>query len=716
MAARRSTGRILFACGVFFGGAVGAQLALRQLDERRPSLLALALRPAREMFPSEQRFTPQDVEKLLTSVKYDVRSPAAGFAPEPSARPGLDDNVNLSRLGFGRSRFLVDSKWATIRFLGPSPAGRGMSDEELEMAQMEAFGKPNDTTPVVTAVAAINEMMDEYFVPLLAGLPGGRDILSKIKVQGAYFSPEYIPPENEDEDPSNDSYIGRDNAFVVGLQALEIFPHGCFLEGGEVRDGCEPPFFSSGHDPTIMGHELGHVLFNHMRGAKSLEGFQWFAVNEGYADYFSAAHFKDPYVGRIWKVDQKSSPFLRRLVDSPKVGDEAYAHEIHAFSVVWSSALWKVRTRLVKEKGAAERDVDRSVLFSIAFLGETDKTRLGDAATALLRAAESLGFPQWKAIMREEFEQAEVRLKSPRDAILVRRGPDVVPGSPVATACGVVGAGNKSSTGSTGSTGNGPTKPGGSTPWWPLAAPLVLVAALRWRKSRRESNPLRSSGFRAIVVACLGLGGFGGLGSGCQKKEEAISSPGYTLAYACDTSTIDLKEGPENVVYFTWYEPTASASPVQRILVSGKAFERSPGSIIVVVDKERMRLEQVRTRDGKPLELSMRQTTMTELEALPFKLVRVANLVLDTSASALASARGTLDANTAGTPPNESRPTAPSAKEAAFRFDDITYVALAEENVKGGFGYGPLASKILRTGISGEKSTACRLDPSRSSR
>jgi len=432
---------------LIFGGAVGVQVALRQTDSSRPSLLAQALRPAKALFPGDKDFSPADVEKLLETVSVKIVAPASGAAAEPDIPEGVVFPVNedyAREMGIGSSPFLVDSRWATIRYLGESPAGAGLQGAALNAAQKAALGKKNDTIPVVTTAVTINRMMDGYFAPLLQRVPGGRDLLPRIKVQGAYFSPTYSPRAGES--------LQRDNAFVVGLQSLTIYPSSCFDEAGEVQQGCVQPFYSTGHDPTVMGHELGHVIFNHLRGMKSLEGFEWFAVNEGYSDYFTAAYFDDPRVGRIWKVDQQGAPYLRRLLDDPVASDERYAREVHAFSIVFSSSLWRARARLAKEQGAKTQDFDRVVLFSIPFLGETEKTRLGDAATAMLRSAEALGFPEWKTTLREEFDKAEITLKAPSEAILARRGADIPHSEDRVkeNGCGVIAAAASAAAGSGG--------------------------------------------------------------------------------------------------------------------------------------------------------------------------------------------------------------------------------------------------------------------------
>ena len=324
------------------------------------------------------------------------------FVPEPPLPPGVAVPTDLEQLGYGRASLIAHSKWSTIRYLGERPAGYGLEHGAVQAAQRLALGNPNDVLPVATSAAVIHAMMEEYFAPLLSELPGGQAIAQGIHVQGAYVSPTFNP---------HDGYrIDFDNAFVVGLQSLYIYPSSCYHRPNPTI--CTPPFLSTGHDATVIGHELGHVVFNAIRHAKSPKGFQWFAVNEGYADFFSASFFETPLVGQTWQSNQVHAPYLRRLLDNPHTRDEKVLASAHAFSVVWSSLLWRMKTRLEGTSLASARAFDKAVLFSIFHLGEGGGSQLGDAATALLKATYQLGFMNWDSIMREEIARSKIELKA----------------------------------------------------------------------------------------------------------------------------------------------------------------------------------------------------------------------------------------------------------------------------------------------------------------
>jgi hypothetical protein len=371
-----------------------AHLALRWADEKKPSLSALAMQPAISLFSKDEFLNKEKLEKLLFSPELDVKSDKNAFVPEKELNAAVPAPLDWTQVGYGRSSFVVSGKWSTIRYLGPGAAGAGLPKKEMEDAQRQKFGTSTDSIPVLTAAWTIERMMTDFYAPLLSKLPNGKRALSRIHVQGAYYSP--LSFESEAETPQ------FDNAFIVGLQSLRLFPHSCFDTKSIPSNNCSGPQLSAGHDPSIVAHELTHVIFNHLRDERSFFGFQWFAVNEGYADFFSAVYLKDPFIGRIWKSNLKTAPYLRQLVDHPEVNSEEASNEIHSYSVFWSSFLWTVRQSLMKEMSADESDINRVILMSISFLGETDKTKLGDAASALLKASESLGFPSWKKLILRE--------------------------------------------------------------------------------------------------------------------------------------------------------------------------------------------------------------------------------------------------------------------------------------------------------------------------
>jgi hypothetical protein len=408
---------------------------------------AVVIKPASSAFSDTDKLLPADIAKLISSLedgpdaqKIQITSSATANAPEPEFLPGVTPSSDLDALGYGRSKMIANSRWCTIRYIGPTtgtastPAGAGQTGKPQNDAQVAALGKENDSIPVVTAAWAVTKIMDEYFAPLLNKIPNGQNILGAFKIQGAYFAPGYTSQSGSRE---------RDNAFLVGLQSLYLWPSSCFEISQ--RPDCKPPYMSTGHDPTVVGHEVAHAIFNHLRGAKSLDGFQWTAVNEGYADYFSAAYYSTPRIGRIWKIASTTQQHLRSINGSPTTESPNIVNEAHQFSTVWSSALWRLRNRLISEQKAVPTEVDAMVLLSITYLGETERIRMGDAAISLLKASESSNKTAWNKIIREEMNNAEIELASgstlsflPGDATSTEAGSAKSSG-----ACGTVATQNR---------------------------------------------------------------------------------------------------------------------------------------------------------------------------------------------------------------------------------------------------------------------------------
>ena len=580
-------------------------------------LSAMSLASAGTKFGEANPIKSEHVAELLYQVKLEPVSSLSGPVAEPPLAPHMGPSIDPEKYGEGNSQFLVDSRWATVRFIGPNPAGAGLTGAALNKAQMDALGNSNDTIPVITAAITINEMMDKFFSPLLSSLAGGKEILEQIKVQGAYFSPEYNQAERLDSN--------YDNAFIYNLQTLLIYPNSCFKE--QLRNSCKKPFFSTGHDPTVMGHELGHVIFNHMRSRRSLEGFQWFAVNEGFADYFSASYFSEPVLGRIWRANASGDGYLRRLLDTPTTENPKFLQEGHLFGVIFSSALWRARQRLMAEYQIPSFEIDRVYLQSIVYLGETEKARLADAATAILKAAETLGHSEWKKVLREEFDKAEISMTDLPSFSLNTQGSDIAFGktaSAPATGCGVVA--------------NQSTDNAGSGKKSAAVALLLLLCPLVFFRVTQKTN-LRLCIPGAIKYLLFLLFFFL---RGCNiswlfpSKESAATAPGTSLLYTCFPNLLDNPQSgtaPENRVDLTlsWLPSDSPTTPTQHVLVSDLRYDRAPSALVIILDKDKHHVDQVRTRKGNIFEIDMTAKNIPYEDAVAYSHMRLAELLLQKS-------------------------------------------------------------------------------------
>jgi hypothetical protein len=593
---------------------------------------------------------------------YDSKLTPLSDAEKPVAEPSLPDGQleppDSISLGMGESKFLLNSRWATIRYLGDNPAGAGVSGKSLNDAQASALGHRNDTIPVVTMAETINEMMDNYFAPLLLSLPRGQEILSRIKVQGSYFSPEYTLTHSQ--------LTERDNAYVVGLQSLYVYPNSCFDRTESTT--CNPKAFSAGHDPSIIAHELGHVIFNHLRDGQSLEGWQWFAVNEGYADFFSAAHSGNPVLGRIWRASRTSgTKYLRRLMDSPTLNDPSVADEGHTFSLVWSSALWKARRRIENEFKTNPREFDRVILLSINFLGESTKTRLGDAAAAVLKAADVLGQSRWKDTLRVEFEAAEIDLA---------RGTTLKPaeGMPLKKSIGMAQCGVISSQ----------KKVGNS----PLALLLMLIPAFIAFLGR-----LKKIKFFHSLTILLGF-----VNSGCMlftdQNPQNNEIQSKSILYQCDLRALKdgtpVQQSQRKLSFlFDSSKSGPQSSTTEQIFVGDERYENAESSLLLIVDKEKMRIDQIRRRDGQLFQMNLNQKYVSLEEALAVQNARLSAIVIE------GAGRAILNLNKSASISPES----PFTSAVKFDYSGLNLTAVSEEKLVGPNGFSPIAKEIYIDGL-----------------
>ncbi|MEY4064665.1 MAG: hypothetical protein RIR26_873 [Pseudomonadota bacterium] len=627
-------------------------LVIRQKKFTQLNAMSLSA-PGRKYAPQTE-LKPEWIGNLLVQSELSPVSSTKESVPEPPLPSGHFIPPESESLGFAQSRFLVDSKWATIRFLGENPAGAGLTGEALNQAQMAALGSDRDSIPVVTAAQTINSMMDDFFVPLLSELPRGEDILSRIKVQGVYLSPRYKDPDGNPTD--------RDNAFVVGLQSLFLYPNSCFDSTQAAT--CSPLGFSAGHDPTIIAHELSHVIFNQIRDARSLEGWQWFAVNEGYADYFSAAYFGDPVLGRIWRVSRASGArYLRRLLDTPTTNDTQALEEGHAFGVVWSSTLWRSRLRLSQTFSVPASEFDRVVLMSINFLGESTKSRLGDAAAAVLKAADVFGHSEWKPLLIEEFKKAEVDLREGQK-ITTPQG-EAIPQAQGGIVCGSLSSSIRNE-----------NRPAHLPILFLLLVPLFLSFGLRWLRLLFRAGLFL---FLMVLMQACQL-------SGLWSKSPSPSS-GVALLYNCNMSA--LKDGTptfpkQRKLTLTFLNGTEQNSQFEQIFVGDERFENGTSSLLLIVDKSTMRIDQFRRRDGSLFQINLNQKFVSSEEALAVQNMRLGTILIEGVGRAFRVQ--------SISQPTEPKATTPSAVH--FQSTGINLRADIKPDLVGARGFGPLANLV----------------------
>lgn len=647
---------ILATAGVTLAGTIAFLL----LAPEKKLLTAMSL-----IYPeNDTELSAELIVSLLVNSKLNPTSNLSGPVVEPNLPEGHLEPPDSLSLGFGSSKFLLDSRWATIRYLGEDPAGAGLTGKLLNDAQIAALGRINDTIPVVTITQTINEMMEKYFAPLLKTLPRGDEILSRIKVQGAYFSPEY--------NLANPSQTERDNAYVVGLQSLYVYPNSCFDR--TQANFCNPKGFSAGHDPSVIAHELGHVIFNHIRDGQSLEGWQWFAVNEGYADYFSAAHSGNPVLGRVWRASRTSgTKYLRRLLDSPTLNDPSVAQEGHTFSLVWSSALWKARGLITDQFKAKPEEFDRVVLFSINFLGESTKTRLGDAAAAVLKSADILGYSAWKDSLRQEFEAAEINLS--RGSVLSPASGQPLKKSPTVNSCGVLSNEPQSN------------QKGFAT----LLFALPLFAGFFNRRIKKILSFMLLCSFTQINQGCMLFS---------TNTDSAATNHKKSMLYNCDLRVLKdgtpVTQSPRKLSFvFKSTADNSGKAASEQIFIGDERFENAESTLLLIVDKEKMRVDQIRRRDGSLFQLNLNQKYVSSEEAVAIQNARLSAIIIE------GAGRAILSQNSSGSLGEDS----PLISAMAFDYTGLSLSAISDRQLIGPNSFSPVAREVYI-----DKKLLCKLE------
>lgn len=588
----------------------------------------------------------------------------------------------LARAGFGQASLIVKSPWITMRYLGERPAGYQLDDPDFAQAALHALGNPNDVLPVTTAAQVVHDMMESYFAPLLRSVPGGQRVLSGLHIQGAYFSTTYNPPD--------DFRLDFDNAFIVGLQTLIVYPSSCLQRPDPAQ--CKPPYLSTGHDPTVIGHELGHVIFNRMRAARSLKGYQWFAVNEGYADYFSASYHESPLIGDAWQSSRLTAPYLRRLTDDPSIRDPKVLASAHAFSVVWSSLLWRIRTALIESGTSSRSEFDRAVLLSIAHLGEGGGSRLGDAATALLKAVHESGHFDWDGIVHSAFRQAGVELVAEELALAPSQGSATDGTEPVGTRSRRRGFG---CTAQASAQNDATPSSDGLGHELPDMAFLVLTSVfLRSQQKRRARMRVQTDSPHSKTTAGLHRATLSAsclialLCTACVRQQEQkrisqlIQLRGPALVYQCNWSffggSTDL-----SFVEVNWAVNDRSSTDLVGLLFD-PTTELPSAALQVHIDAALRRIDRFLGLDGKPVQSLLTPGVVTKAEAQQLTLLTFALAILEEAPRARISHK-------------ETDLTVPQAEEDQVTFQHRNRSLLTadfSQAVTGPGSYGPLPSAL----------------------
>ncbi len=179
----------------------------------------------------------------------------------------------------------------------------------------------------------------------------------------------------------------KDQSWYSGARKMIIYGN------GDVNDAS---------DTDIVIHEFGHALVDYIKPKILHLTGEASAMHEGYADYISASYSSDPCLGEWDSIFYSDSGCLRRI-DIDKVYPEDKTGRDHDDSLIWSSALWKLRSEINTDSGEDPADIaNKLIVKSIYFLPDSGVT-FKQGAIALLVADSNLYDKKYAGIIKKVF-------------------------------------------------------------------------------------------------------------------------------------------------------------------------------------------------------------------------------------------------------------------------------------------------------------------------
>ena len=113
-------------------------------------------------------------------------------------------------------------------------------------------------------------------------------------------------------------------------------------------------------------------------------------------------------------------------------------------------------------------------------------------------------------------------------------------------------------------------------------------------------------------------------------------------------------------------------------------FQNADSSLILIVDRQTMRIDQIRRRDGNLFQINLNQKYVSSEDALAVQNMKLASIILEGVGRALL--------NQINSQPAVNQSTAPSA--VSFELTGIKATATLSNEIMGARGFGPLASEV----------------------
>lgn len=184
---------------------------------------------------------------------------------------------------------------------------------------------------------------------------------------------------------------------------IKPYDHNVFFQGD--RDFA--------YDGDVVFHEFLHAITTSLVNKINSLGLDKWGIhsepgslNEAWADYFAAAFTEDAKIGEYASIKGGYGEVGLRDIDNNASCPNDVIGEIHNDGLIWSGALWEIRSHIRKTAGATTtKEFDRAVLASLAQAKTTEDFKTQSAKVINnIRMRDGLG-PEIAEFAKEVFEK-----------------------------------------------------------------------------------------------------------------------------------------------------------------------------------------------------------------------------------------------------------------------------------------------------------------------
>ncbi|NBW81336.1 hypothetical protein EBR21_06235 [bacterium] len=189
---------------------------------------------------------------------------------------------------------------------------------------------------------------------------------------------------------------------------------------------------------------------------------------------------------------------------------------------------------------------------------------------------------------------------------------------------------------------------------------------------------------RTLLFACLVF-----VLQGCQLSglwsSDAAKPGGLAVVYQCNLS--NLRDGTPMIpaqrpVTLTFADSAPTDARTEQIFVGDERFENGESSLLLIIDKTNMRIDQFRRRDGSLFQMQLGQKYLSSEEAIAVQNMRLATIIIEGAGRAW----------------KEKNSQNPTRNAVSFDVTGSAATATVKNDVAGARGFGPLANEISING------------------